>query len=80
VRKIKVKKISINGSCKRETADGKIISLLSSVKLEWVLTHLENALSSGLVRGQKVERALNILRFSSKAVSRKLENCFVRYC
>jgi large subunit ribosomal protein L22 len=28
------------------------------------------------VRGQKVERALNILRFSSKEASRKLENWF----
>ena len=30
-------------------------------------------LVADLVRGQKVERALNILRFSSKEASRKLE-------
>jgi large subunit ribosomal protein L22 len=33
-------------------------------------------LVADLVRGQKVERALNILRFSSKEASRKLENWF----
>jgi large subunit ribosomal protein L22 len=38
------------------------------------LLHLEKKrLVADLVRGQKVERALNILRFSSKEASRKLE-------
>jgi large subunit ribosomal protein L22 len=36
-------------------------------------TSPRKTLSSRLVRGQKVERALNILRFSSKEASRKLE-------
>jgi large subunit ribosomal protein L22 len=36
-------------------------------------------LVADLVRGQKVERALNILRFSSKEASRKLENWFYLY-
>ena len=36
-------------------------------------------LVADLVRGQKVERALNILRFSSKEASRKLENFIIYY-
>lgn len=64
------------GVRKRETADAR-----KEAKQSLAFAKLNNCptsprkmrLVADLVRGQKVERALNVLRFSSKEASRKLE-------
>jgi len=64
------------GVRKRETADAR-----KEANKSFAFAKLNNCptsprkmrLVADLVRGQKVERALNILRFSSKEASRKLE-------
>ena len=64
------------GVRKRETADARkeANKSLAFAKLNNCPTSPRKMrLVADLVRGQKVERALNILRFSSKEASRKLE-------
>ena len=64
------------GVRKRETADARkeANKSLAFAKLNNCPTSPRKMrLVADLVRGQKVERALNILRFSSKELSRKLE-------
>ncbi len=64
------------GVRKRETADARkeANNSLAFAKLNNCPTSPRKMrLVADLVRGQKVERALNILRFSSKEASRKLE-------
>src|SRR3954464_5077783 len=64
------------GVRKRETADARkeANKSLAFAKLNNCPTSPRKMrLVADLVRGQKVERALNILRFSSKKASRKLE-------
>ena len=64
------------GVRKRETADARkeANKSIAFVKLNNCPTSPRKMrLVADLVRGQKVERALNILRFSSKEASRKLE-------
>ena len=64
------------GVRKRETADARkeANKSIAFAKLNNCPTSPRKMrLVSDLVRGQKVERALNILRFSSKEASRKLE-------
>ncbi len=67
------------GVRKRETADARkeANKSLAFAKLNNCPTSPRKMrLVADLVRGQKVERALNILRFSSKEASRKLEKLF----
>jgi large subunit ribosomal protein L22 len=70
------------GVRKRETADARkeANKSLAFAKLNNCPTSPRKMrLVADLVRGQKVERALNILRFSSKEASRKLENyCYLQ--
>jgi large subunit ribosomal protein L22 len=64
------------GVRKRETADARkeANKSIAFAKLNNCPTSPRKMrLVADLVRGQKVERALNILRFSSKEASRKLE-------
>ena len=64
------------GDRKRETADARkeANKQIAFAKLNNCPTSPRKMrLVADLVRGQKVERALNILRFSSKEASRKLE-------
>jgi len=64
------------GVRKRETADARkeVNKSLAFAKLNNCPTSPRKMrLVADLVRGQKVERALNILRFNSKEASRKLE-------
>jgi large subunit ribosomal protein L22 len=63
------------GVRKRETADARkeANKSCSSQLNNCPTSPRKMRLVADLVRGQKVERALNILRFSSKEASRKLE-------
>jgi large subunit ribosomal protein L22 len=61
------------GVRKRETADARKESIAFAKLKNCPTSPRKMRLVADLVRGQKVERALNILRFSSKEASRKLE-------
>ena len=68
------------GVRKRETADARkeANKSIAFAKLNNCPTSPRKMrLVADLVRGQKVERALNILRFSSKEASRKLEKLVI---
>jgi large subunit ribosomal protein L22 len=58
---------------KQQMREKRLISLLLSKLNNCPTSPRKMRLVADLVRGQKVERALNILRFSSKEASRKLE-------
>jgi large subunit ribosomal protein L22 len=63
---------------KQQMREKRLISLLLSELNNCPTSPRKMRLVADLVRGQKVERALNILRFSSKEASRKLEIGFIR--